>query len=261
MTSSAADARPRRAAWVWDQPDPAELGRWCAASGVTELFLAVPTDLTGSPRLAWLRAVRALLPDGVGTALLGGDPGWLDEPDEALRWWASATGPGAAEVVHLDLEPWAHPGWTGGDRDRLVRAYLSLLTGMVGRGVPVEVDLAHHLHTVRTDAGRRLDAAVLDVVAAVTLLAYRRRLDGPDGLVDVAGPTLGAALAAGCPVRVGVECTDLGPEPDRAKQTFHGRPESELRDVLDQLEVRYGRDPAWRGTAVHDRRGWVALPR
>lgn len=261
MPSSTADPRPRRAVWVWDQPDPAQLARWCTAFGVTELFLAVPTDLAGSPRLPWLRAVRAVLPSTVTTALLGGDPGWLDEPREAHRWFASAVGPGEARVVHLDLEPWGHPGWDGGDRARLVRAYLALLAELAGHGVPVEVDLAHHLHAVPTDDGQRLDGAVLDTVAAVTLLAYRRRLHGPDGMLETARPSLDAAFGARRPVRLAVECTDLGPEPDRAKQTFHGRPEAELRAALDELETRFAGHPAWRGTAVHDRRGWAALPR
>lgn len=249
-----------RATWVWDEPAPAELASWCARKAVAELFVAVPTGLAGSPRLRWLRELRAALPPTVRTPLLGGDPCWVDEPDEARRWWAAATGVGGAGAVHLDLEPWAHPGWDGPRRPELVRTYLALLEELAGQGVRLEVDLAHHLHEVRTAAGERLDEAVLRVVDAVTLLAYRRRIHGPDGILDLAGPTLEAALAAQRPVRLAVECRYLGDEPQLAKQSFHGRPEPEMLAVLDELERLHASRPAWHGTAVHDRAGWTALP-
>jgi hypothetical protein len=250
-----------RATWVWDEPAPAEIAAWCGRRSVIELFVAVPTGLAGSPRLRWLRELCAALPPTVRTQLLGGDPHWVDEPDEARRWWAAATRAGGAGAVHLDLEPWAHPGWDDDRRPELVRTYLALLEELAGHGVRLEVDLAHHLHGVRTAAGERLDEAVLRVVDAITLLAYRRRVHGPDGILDLAGPTLEAAFAARRPVRLAVECRYLGGDPQQAKQTFFGRPEPELVAVLEELERLFAARPAWQGTAVHDRAGWTALPR
>lgn len=263
MTTSRPDpgratAAPSRAVWVWDEPAPEGLAAWCAAKGVGDLFLAVPTDLTTSPRLAWLREVRRQLPDHVGVQLLGGDPGWLDEPGEARRWWTSAVRAGPVAALHLDLEVWAHSGWDTDLRPALVRRFLALLAEVRGLGVPVEVDLAHHLHQVRTDSGQPLDRAVLGLSDAVTLLTYRRRVSGSNGLLEIARPTLAAAVARRTPVRLAVACSPIADDPT-GEQGFHGRTEEEMLAAVVQVEQAMGQRPGWRGMAMHDRAGWAAL--
>lgn len=244
--------------WVWGEPAPAGLVHWCAAKGVGELFVAVPTDLATSPRLAWLREVRRELPDHIGVQLLGGDPGWLDEPDEARRWWTAAVRAGRAETLHLDLEVWAHPAWHTDHRPALVRSLLTLLEATRALGVRVEADLAHHLHEVRTDTGERLDAVLLGLVDAVTLLTYRRRVHGANGLLEVARPTLTAALDRHRPVRLAVACNRITDDPT-GEQGFYGRTEGEMLAAVRQVERLLGPWRDWRGMAVHDHAAWAAL--
>ncbi|WP_256842837.1 hypothetical protein [Ornithinimicrobium cryptoxanthini] len=257
---------PARAVWVWDEPVPGELAAWAQAAGVLDLFVATPVRWGGTSRLSWVRDVHAHLGGRVGLQALGGDPGWLDEPGEARTWLQTAQAAALFDGVHLDLEPWGHPGWDH-DREDVVRRYLGLLEELVTASVlPVEVDVSFWLHQVEVPAepgvpgrGRLLDA-VLDLVPTVTVLAYRRAVTGPDSITELARPTVVASRERGRRCRVGLETRDLRPHPVADKQTFFGRPRAELDAAMGEVETLLGGWSGWGGLAVHDRAGWVALP-
>lgn len=259
---------PALATWVWDEPAPGELAAWARAAGVRDLFVATPVHWAGTPRLSWIRDVHARLGGRVGLQALGGDPGWLDEPGEARTWLQTTQAAALFDRVHLDLEPWGHPGWDD-DREDVVRRYLMVLEELVTTSVlPVEVDVPFWLHEVQVppgdeprvpDRGRLLDA-VLDLVPAVTVLAYRRVASGPDSITELARPTVLASRGRGRHCRVGLETRDLRPHPMADKQTFFGRPRAELDEAMAEVEVLLGGWSGWGGLAVHDRAGWVALP-
>lgn len=233
-----------------------------------DLFVATPVRWAGTRRLSWVRDVRARLGDRVGLHALGGDPCWLDEPGEARTWLQTAQAAAVFDGVHLDLEPWGHPRWDD-DREDVVRRYLMVLEELVTTSVlPVEVDVSFWLHEVQVppggeprlpNRGRLLDA-VLDLVPAVTVLAYRRVVTGPDSITELARPTVVASRERGRGCRLGLETRDVRPDPAADKQTFFGRPRAELDAAMGEVEALLGGWPGWAGLAVHDRAGWVALP-
>ncbi len=187
-----------------------------------ELFLAVTADLGQSDDLPRVReVVRRAHAAGVRVSALGGDAGWVDEPEAAQAWLRAAVDVGLFDGVHLDIEVWTHPEWDS-RRGDVVSAYLHLLTTLrAGCPVRFEVDLAHWLHEVTTQERRPLDTAVIGIADAVTVLSFRNTVTGPDSISTVAAPTLAHAKAHGRACRLAVETNDLGADPVIRKQTFH----------------------------------------
>lgn len=251
---------PALAAWVWDEPAPGELASWVQTTGVHDLFVATPVRWSGSGRLAWLREVHGLLSARVGLHALGGDAEWLDKPADALTWLETAESAALCDGLHLDLEPWAHTEWDS-DRQGVIRRYLTVLEDLVrASALPVEVDVSFWLHEVELPGGGRLLDAVLDLVPAVTVLAYRRVVVGPDSITELARSTVVASRERGQRCRVGLETRDLRPDPVADKQTFFGHPRAELDIAMGEVDALLGGWSGWGGLAVHDRAGWVALP-
>lgn len=249
-----------RGTWVWTQPRPRDLVAFAVAHQVGELFLSMPLPGSGdhADRVAWVREVaRESQGWGLRLAALGGDPGWVDEPQTVAGWLDGALSTGAFTGLHLDVEVWDHDGWP---TDRLVRDYVRLLETVTSQArVSVEADLSAWLWQQRTADGRPLDAAVLDVVDAATVMSYRTRAAGLDSITGVAAPSLAAAAHARKPLRLAVDTTPQGHGSGRV--SFHGRPAADLERALTEVDTHLRDHPTYQGMAVHDQAGWAALRR
>ncbi len=267
----------KRSVWVWpvidtsvgrhrseatpdERPVPEELVGWAQEHGVGEMFLGIGPEPHTVADLDWARAVVELArPTGLRVAALGGDSDWIDAPADALAWLRVVVGAGIFDGVHLDLEPWSHSDWIV-RRDELVRAYLHLLR-RVGSvcPLPLEVDLAHWLHEVPSANGGGLDAAVMRIVDAVTVLSFRNTVTGRDSIAEIAAPQLATATRLGIPCRLAVETNYLGPDPVSRKQTFHGLDRTALNSALTTIDAMQAATPAYNGVAVQDFVGWQRL--
>lgn len=251
-----------RAVWVWTQPEPASLVRWAADEGVGTIFLQVPASLSRSPYYAWARAVVTLAHKrNIRVQALNGDPGWLDRPAKAVEWLRSAEQTKLFDGIHVDVEPWALPGWQQGDQPRLVAAYLSLLRELQRAGsLPLEADISFSLDRVRTAAGQPADQAVMRIVDAVTIMTYRNAATGPDGMLGVGTEAVATARRLGRPYRLAAETLYYGDDAVSRKQTFHGLGGQHMRQVFAEVDggnLAAGR--LYRGIAVHHYDSWRAL--
>ena len=66
--------------------------------------------------------------------------------------------------------------------------------------LPVEADIAYWLDRVKTATGAPLDSAVMRTVDAVTVMSYRDKVSGPDGIAGVGANALRTARARKHPV-------------------------------------------------------------
>lgn len=251
--------------WVWDRPPVADLIAFAAEQGVRDLFVSVPDDLATAPSLSWYRQLRAdTQATGFRVQALGSETTWIDHPETALAWQESAVSTGLFDGVHLDVEPWIHPGWRE-HRTAVATRWLALLDDLVEAArLPVEADIAFWLDQI-TVGGTRLDLAAIARVDAVTVLTYRHVATGPDSITELGARTVRAAARAHKPVRLAVETNDLGAGAVARKQTFFGHSRTELRQVLAQVDSVEGaagsRAATYLGVAVHDVVGWMALSR
>jgi hypothetical protein len=260
--TGAATPRPGRAVWVWNQPRPAELVRFARSHRVREMYLWVPTELAGTPRLAWVRRVAARTR---GTQIrllaLGGDKSWLDHPDTALRWQAAALSTGLFTAAHVDFEPWQHRRWDT-NKPAAIAGYLSVLSQLQAASeMPLEADIGFWLGGHDTAEGICLDEAVMRRVDAVTVMTYRQKVSGADSITSLGATALATAARVGIPARLAVETRYLGTGPINRKQTFHGTSRAVVRRALEAVDAVEADAVAYAGMAVHDVAGWRALPR
>jgi len=245
-----------RATWVWERPDPDELMRWVRDRGVTEVFLGVRSS--GVPD--WVRPLVELLHgQGVRVAALGGDKAWIGNPDPALTWQRAVVATGLFDGVHLDIEVWDRPDWPDIPAAD-VAAYLALL-GVLAADcpLPLEADIAFHLHLVPTATRDSLQSAVMRVVDAVTVLSYRNFVTGTDSITDISASARTEAQRLSVPCRLAVETKYLGDDPVCRKQTFHGLGQAALQSAMAQVDTLMGSASSYVGIAVHDYDNWRVL--
>ena len=248
-----------RATWVWDRPEPLTLVAWARHQGVAELFVHVAPGLATSPDLAWVRSVSAgARAAGIRIAALGGDPSWATRPEAALAWQSAALVTDLFDGVHVDIEPWCRGDWDT-HRARVVAGYLEVHRRLVGAtSLPVEADIAFWLHEIESADGP-LDAALLRLVDAVTVMSYRNTATGPDSITAVGEHALGAADGLDTPCRLAVETRYLGPDPVARKQTFHGMGSAALDRAMAAVDAHVAGVSSYNGIAVHDHAGWRSL--
>ena len=246
--------------WVWDRPPVRSLVSFAESSGVRDLFVAVPDDLPTSGQPGWFRTLRTqTTAAGIRVHALGSTTEWIDDVPAALRWESAALGTGLFDGVHLDVEPWLHPGWGGPDQAAMLGRYLDLLDRVEGAtALPVEADIAFWLDQVTVPEGR-LDEAALARVDAVTVMSYRNTVTGPDSITAIGATALDAAARAGKPARLAVETHDLGADAVSRKQTFHGFTRTQLATALAAVDAAEAGSSSYAGIAVHERAGWEAL--
>ena len=245
-----------RATWVWERPDTDKLLGWVRDRRVTEVFLGV-----GSPGdQDWVRPlVERLHGRGVRVAALGGNKAWIADPDPALAWQRAVVATGLFDGVHLDVEVWDRDDWPDipvAD----VAAYLALLRALAAEcPLPLEADIAFHLHMVPTATGESLETAVMRVVGAVTVLSYRNFVTGPDSITEISASARAEAQRLSVPCRLAVETKYLGDDPVSRKQTFHGLGTAALQSAMTQVDANVGSASSYAGIAVHDYHHWRLL--
>jgi len=196
---------------------------------------------------------------GIRVSGLGGDAGWLERPEDALTWLHAVLGTDLFDGVHADIEPWARTDWDS-SRPTLVALYLDLLRELAADCLLLlEVDLAHWLHEVATQSGVPLDAAVMNIVDAVTVMSFRNFATGPDSVTAIGGPSLATAERVGLPCRLAVETNYLGPDPVARKQTFYGMDRATMHQAMVDVDAVESGLPSYNGIAVQDYAGWRAI--
>jgi hypothetical protein len=249
-----------RATWVWERPVPDELLSWVRDRSVTEVFMSVGADLGPSGDHDWVRPLVELLHgQGVRVAALGGDKAWIGNPDPALAWQRAVVATGLFDGVHLDLEVWDRADWPNIPAAD-VAAYLALL-GVLAADcpLPLEADIAFHMHMVPTATRDSLQTAVMRVVDAVTVLSYRNFVTGPDSITDISASARAEAQRLSVPCRLAMETKYLGDDPVCRKQTFHGLGHEALQSAMTQVDTLVGSASSYAGIAVHDYANWRVL--
>ncbi len=162
-----------RGLWVWDRADPVAVVAFALTHRVGRLFLAIPGDVTSSPELLRVQqTIVAAHAVGIKVDALGGDPGWVDNPDWVLAHWLTpALSVVGFDGVHVDVEPYGNPSWVtdqGGTTTRYLQLLAALAAGSAqGGGRPLEANVPFWFNTVPDGAGvRKLPTSMITPSAA-----------------------------------------------------------------------------------------------
>ena len=262
-TTTAPDSR---AMWVWDTSTPAATVDLAVSTGIEQLFVAVPPNVTSSSRLPEIKdLVGRARAAGIRVDALGGDPGWVDNPSWVVTYWLKpAKNTGLFTGIHVDVEPYSTPAWTT-DQPTVVARYLTLLDKLKANAgtYPVEADIPFWFNQVPATASggtaSTLDREIMKRTAGVTVMSYRNTATGPDGTLDVAAAALAAGASLGKPVRLGQETNYLGSTAVDTKQTFFGWTRSAMEVQLAQVVAGASSSATFAGLAIHDASGYAAM--
>ena len=266
VTAVASAAQDTRAMWVWDTSTPSATVDLAVSTGIDQLFVAVPPNLTTSSQLPNIKALsdRARAA-GIRVDALGGDPGWVDNPTWVVTYWLKpAKSSGLFTGIHVDVEPYSTSAW-GTDQATVVSKYLTLLDKLKANAgtYPIEADIPFWFNTVHavasTGAASTLDREIMKRTAGVTVMSYRNTAAGTDGTLDVATPALAAGAALGKPVRLGQETNYLGATAVDTKQTFYGWTRTAMEAQLAQVNSGASASATYAGLAIHDATGYAAM--
>jgi len=268
------------AMWAWDNSvDPADdprgtgyapaapdrLAAYAVAGELREVFLAAPWAANDGPVGEWFgRACGALRGAGIESSALGDDPAWLHDPALVGQWLTSARAAAEFDRVHLDVAPWADPGWADG-KATAMRALLTLLevTRSVADPLPLDVTtpwwLADEPFIDGAGAtGSTMLDAVLTRVDRVSILAFADHARGPGGILALAERAVRAAVEAGRPFTIGIQ-TETPQGADDAQFTFFDEgPVALLREAALVRDTLCG-EPGYLGVAVEHHRAWRGL--
>ncbi len=170
-------------------------------------------------------------------------------------------------AVHLDVEPHTLPEWQTNPQGT-AQQYLALLDAVSSRlsasgtGLALVVDIPFWYDgqsVLYNGETRPLSEHVLLRVQTATLMDYRDRAWGGNGLVTLASSEIAFAGSIGKQVRIGVETNAPGGQPTYITFYEEGR-----RVMLGELAVtrnHFGDATGFGGVAVHDYDGYRALDR
>ena len=166
------------------------------------------------------------------------------------------------DAIHFDIEPHQLPQWDS-DRDGLLREFLDLgqaymdLKRKLGSDIPVGPDIPFWLDGISLSwqgQTRSVAEHAIRLFDFVTLMDYRNRAEGSDGIIAHAQDEMDLAKRLGRRVIIGVETGD-GELP---KVTFQGRTHAEMEQELASTEAAFRDNPAFAGFAIHHYATWQA---
>jgi len=292
VRAGAADDPPR-AIWAWepdsyimllDEVHLAQTIAFLKQQGISTIYLYADSYLgrnllRDSPE-KYHRAIAAFHEAGfrvyalLGSAYLRTQEYVLPEKREAamamfqrvLAYNAGAEPVSRFDGINLDIEPYLMKAWKN-DRATVELQYLELsrafmkakhesgLSLLVGPAMPFWFDSGAAI-TWR-GAEKPLHEHVQDVYDYVTIMDYRDKAGGKDGMIRHVANEMTYAQRIEKPVVIGVETHATSPE----KVTFQEETEEELEHALEKVTRAYRKRDAFSGFAIHhlaSYREWLA---
>lgn len=267
---------PGHAMWMWTvdpYPPVDSVIAWAREHGVKDVFLAVQIAPGGKVKDANAVAhfAEAAKSAGIGLYALNGDPSWIANPNAAVAWETAVLATGAFAGVHLDVEPNQIPGWKAFNVPGAARADNPILREMYATiaalrsnspGTHLEIDVQFSDSSYTRTRGFVCDGygsfgeALVARTDEVTVMSYRTVAGGPNGVKAISAPMLALAVAHGHPMRLAIETAK---DPADPQDSFYGRPESAVENILAAIDTMESSSPAYAGTSVEEYLSWSRL--
>lgn len=260
-----------KATWIW-QAELAgdrqqEILQFAEQNGINTIYLRVDKALPFAHYSPFIQAAGRM---GIEVHALGGHPAWAlsghrQRMLELVSWVHAYNSQSSEDArfagLHLDIEPYLLREWET-EQAEVLRQWTANMKSFADAarresGLQVSADLAVWLD--RTDVpgeGVTVSEWMIDIFDHVTLMAYRNRVDGPNGIVALVKDELAAADRLGKQVVVAVNAKEMPGEPHT---TFYHDGETVMQEVLAQASERLRLHSSFAGTAIHDYRYWQAL--
>ena len=291
----AAPAQAQRAIWMWETDSYATLEQvhtasdhlqFLQAKGIRTLYLYADAyagrNLLAQQPQRYARLIERMHASGfVVYALLGS---WhlhterymlpeyrsaaLAMVQRVLDYNAQAAHGARFDGINLDIEPHLLDQWPA-QRTELLTRFVDLSDAFMalkrrsGQGLRIGAAIPFWFDGLPVHWGGQTKPAsehLQDIYDYVTLMDYRDRAEGPDGILSHASDELAYARRIGKTVQIGIETS---PNEIR-KVSFDHLREADMEQELDKVQRALSDDPAFGGFVIHhfsSYRRWLARPR
>ena len=263
--------------WAWGNPVPAQgdarglgqpgmapqpLAEFAASRQLSDVFLSVPfASNQGVAISTWLSgSVSALHTGGQRVSALGGDYGWVANPDLAVQWMTAARSVAPVDGVELDVEPWTeNPNWTSDEAD--IGQYIGLVRQAEATahslGMTFGLDAPWWLATTPYQSGTALET-LLHYVDRVSIVSYSDHGGRMDGIIAQAWMAVTQTVAAHVPFTIGVQ-TSSDAIAGGSQYTFADRGSAALEGECLTVRSAYESAPGYAGITVEEYLSWATL--
>ncbi|WP_226659821.1 amidase [Pseudalkalibacillus hwajinpoensis] len=260
------------ATWIWNTRDietkPEEVLQFMEEKQVSDAYLQINRSIALSSYRSFIEQATA---KGIRVHALDGAPNWATIKGATYQSnlfnWLESYQANASDYqkfsgVHLDIEPYLHSGWTNNyqntiafyqDRLSNAKARTESLGIMFGVDTPFWFDEQSYQN--RYGSGN-LAEWIIQTVDVTTLMAYRDRADGGNGIIALVRNEIAFAQQHHTKVSIGVE---TGQTSEASYISFFEEGEAIMNDELLKIKTAYENSTAVDGFSIHYLDSWMAL--
>ncbi|MDP4552225.1 amidase [Alkalihalobacillus macyae] len=270
--AEAMDANRSLATWLWDtkqiETKPNEIIQFLEEKQVTDVYLQINRSIANSSYHTFIENASS---KGINAHALDGAPNWATSKgeiyqDQLFTWLGEyqmdATVDQQFRGVHLDIEPYLHSGWTN-NYQRTIAFYQERLsdgkerTNLLGLTFGVDTPFWFDEQSYNNKYGiGKLSEWVIQKADYTTLMAYRDRADGENGIITLVGNEITFAEQNGKKVSIAVE---TGQTSEATYLSFYEEGSAIMDQELLKVSAAYGTSPAMSGYGIHYVDSWMEL--
>lgn len=257
-----------KATWIWQSEtigrDKQQILSFCEQNEITLIYLRIDMNKTYDYYRSFIRDANA---KGIEVHAVAGHPAWALASNQKrmlkiVNWVKqyneSVTQAERVRGIQLDIEPYLLPQWET-EQERVIRewqANIEVFTAELAKDSSLEASAAlpFWMDDIPTPSNPdlSLSAWLISRFDTVCIMAYRDKLDGPNGLLALVDTEMNQADKLNRRVLIAVNMKEI--EDDHASFAEEGA--EEMNRLLEKLPAKMADHPSYSGNAVHDYRYW-----
>ena len=260
------------ATWIWNTRDietkSEEILQYMEEKQVSDAYLQINRSITTYSYHSFIEQATGR---GIRVHALDGAPNWATIKGATYQSnlfnWLEAYQANASEYqkfsgVHLDIEPYLHSGWTNNYQNTIAFYQDRLSAGKArakGLGLLFGVDTPFWFdeQTYQNRYGKgNLAEWIIQLADVTTLMAYRDRADGGNGIIALVRNEVAFAEQYDKKISIGVE---TGQTSEASYITFFEEGEAKMTEELLIVRTAYENSTAVEGFSIHYLDSWMAL--
>ncbi|PFG02939.1 amidase [Bacillus sp. es.036] len=260
------------ATWIWNTRDietkPEEILQFMEKQQVSDAYLQINRSIIASSYHTFIERATAR---GIRVHALDGAPNWATLKGATYQAnlfnWLKAYQATASELqkfsgVHLDIEPYLHSGWTNNYQNTIAFYQDRLTDGKarakeLGLSFGVDTPFWFDEQTYQNRYGKgNLAEWIIQIADVTTLMAYRDRADGGNGIIALVRNEIAFAEQYDKKISIGVE---TGETSEASYITFFEEGEAKMTEELLIVKTAYENSTAVEGFSIHYLDSWMAL--
>ena len=268
---ASASANPEYSTWLWDTSqivnNRAATLQFLESKQVSHVYLQINRSIKVDQYKQFIKEATAR---GIKVYALDGAPDWgpSSKPFTNFLNWVTAYQTSAAvgekfSGIHLDVEPYLTSQWTTNYNGAVLKyqnVMLSAANTAQSLGIPFAADIPFWFDdmNVKNKYGKgNLAHWVIANTSEVTIMAYRDKAIGPNGIIELTKYEMNLAATLNKDVTIAVETMNLGNSDGFL--TFYEEGQSAMDQQLALVYDAYQDHSSFKGFAVHHVGSWMEL--